>query len=133
MKKVPTIFFKEIINNKEVECDPNTQSGERVKLTLILKNTDATEYQDEVIDRTQQPPKSLLTSDLAQPQTDGTVRFNAFLIMYYKFEMKQLLQFKIKRNVEGETSTMEFSVVLSTVVGLPNCTLKGKINERDFE
>ena len=45
LKKVPTIFYKEIIYNKEVECDPNTKSGERVKLTLIFKNTDATEYQ----------------------------------------------------------------------------------------
>ena len=58
LKKVPTIFFKEVIDNTEVECDPNTKSGERIKLTLILKNTDATDYQYEVIDQTQDPPKS---------------------------------------------------------------------------
>ena len=133
LKKVPTIFFKEVIDNQEVECDPNTKSGERIKLTLILKNTDATDYQYEVIDKTQQPPKLLLVSDRAKPQTDGTVHFNAILIMYYKFEMKQLLQFKIKRNVEGEISTMEFPVVLGNVVGSPNSTLKGKVSERDFE
>ena len=133
LKKVPTIFFKEVIDNQEVECDPNTKSGERIKLTLILKNTDATDYQYEVIDKTQDPPKSLLVSDRAKPQMDGTVHFNAILIMYYKFEMKQLLQFKIKRNIEGEISTMEFPVVLGTVVGSPNSTLKGKISERDFE
>jgi hypothetical protein len=91
LKKVPTIFFKEVIDNKEVECDPNTKSGERIKLTLILKNTDATDYQYEVFDKTQNPPKSLLVSDKAKPQINGSVRFNAILIMYYKFEMNQLL------------------------------------------
>ena len=82
LKKVPTIFFKEIINNKEVESDPNTKSGERIKLTLVLKNTntDTTDYQYEVFDKTQNPPKSLLVSDRAKSQLDGTVNFNAFLL-----------------------------------------------------
>ena len=122
LKKVPTIFFKEIIDNKELECDPNTKSGERIKLNLVLINTDGTDYQYEVIDKTQQPPKLLLVSDRAKPRINGSVYFNTTPIMYYKFEMNQLLQFKIKRNAEGEISTMEFSVMLGNVVGSPNNT-----------
>jgi hypothetical protein len=112
LKKVPTIFFKEIIDNKELECDPNTKSGERIKLNLVLINTDGTDYQYEVIDKTHQPPKSLLVSDRAKPRINCSVYFNSTPIMYYKFKMKQHLQFKIKRNVEGEINIMEFSVVL---------------------
>ena len=34
LKKVPTIFFKELIDKTEVECALNTKSGERIKLTF---------------------------------------------------------------------------------------------------
>ena len=104
-----------------------------IKLNLVLINTDGTDYQYEVINKIQQPPKSLLVSDRAKPRINGSVYFNTSPIMYYKFETKQLLQFKIKRNVEGEITTMELSVVLGNVVGSPNNTLRGKINKYEFE
>lgn len=133
LKKVPTVFFKEIVDNKEVECDPNTKSGERIKLSLFLKNADATDYQFEAFDESQGAPKSLMVSDKAKIQSDGTVHFNSIIIMYYKFELTQKLTFKIKRNTDGELATLQFSVILGCIVGSPNSTLSGKINDYDFE